>query len=117
MAWQPSTKIKNDPWFWRWVFNREPIDNDPRGNLIKLVQKLNATTGTRPGKLPSIPDDLSEHREAVERLWEQYNREQEDIKASQARGPLDIGSEESLRVLEKAFDPKYEDDVPPDKYL
>ena len=99
------------------MFNREPIDNDPRGDLIKLVQKLNATTGTRPGKLLSIPDDLSEHREAVERLWEQYNREQEEIK----RHPdgIYLGSKEHLEIIERIFDPnyKYKDDVPPDPYL
>ena len=52
-----------------------PIGNDLRGDLIKLVQKLNVA-GTRPGVLPFLPD-LAEHREAVERLWEQYNREQQ----------------------------------------
>ena len=115
MAWQPSTKIKKDPWFWRWVFNREPIDNDPRGDLIKLVQKLNATTGTRPGKLPSIPDNLSEHREAVERLWEQYNREQEEHHPD----GIVLGSEEHIELIGKIFDPnyKYKDDVPPDPAL
>ena len=114
MTWQPSTEIKNDPWFWRWVFNLKPIDNDPRGDLIKLVQKLNATTGTRPGKLPSVPD-LSEHREAVERLWEQYNREQEEKK----RHPdgVIMGSEESIEMIGRAFDPKYKDDVPIDPDL
>ena len=114
MTWQPSTEIKNDPWFWRWVFNREPIDNDRRGDLIKLVQKLNATTGTRPGKLPSVPD-LSEYQEAVERLWEQYNREQEETK----RHPdgVIMGSEESIEMVGRAFDPEYKDDVPPDPDL
>lgn len=98
MMLELGTELKNDAWFWRWVYNRAPIDNDPRGDLIKLVQKLNAT-GTRPGVLPSIPD-LTEHREAVERLWNQYDREQQEMKAS-----------------EKAFDAEYEDDVPPDPYM
>lgn len=112
MTWQPSAEIKNDAWFWRWVYNRAPIDNDARGDLIKLVQKLNVA-GTRPRVLPSLPD-LTEHREAVERLREQYNREQQALKDSEARGPIDMGGEESLEILKKAFDPEHEDDVPPD---
>ena len=112
MTRQPSVEIKNDAWFWRWVYNRAPIDNDPRGDLIKLVQKLNVT-GTRPGVLPLLPD-LTEHREAVERLREQYNRERQDMKDSRDRGAIDMGSEESLEILRKSFGPEYKDDVPPD---
>ena len=48
MTWQPSAEIKNDAWFWRWLCNPAPMDDDPRGDLIKLVQKLNVA-GTPTG--------------------------------------------------------------------
>ena len=66
--------------------------------------------------LPSVPD-LTEHRETVERLWKQYDRERQEMKDSQARGGIVLGSEESLEILKKAFDAEHEDDVPPDPYM